>query len=98
MWYLMALDPLAQNKGKAPTFVTKARQEFLDLTKCRIDVQKLIHGWTMSDETSLSDHRYILNRISTSQILQKECRKPRDTNWGKFRNELGGKLNYHWFR
>ncbi len=54
-------------------------------------------GWRVSDEQSLSDHRYILYRIGTLQVVQKEYRNHRDTDWRKFWSELGSKLNYHWF-
>ncbi len=63
--YLMAHDPQVQNKGKAPTFITRVRQEVLVFTICSICVQKLIHGWGLSDEPSLLGHRYILCRTGT---------------------------------
>ncbi len=96
--YLMALCLLVQNKGKAPMFITKVKQEVLGLTICSIGEQKLIHGWRVSHEPSLSDHRYILCRIDTPQVLQKEHRNHTDTIRSKFRSELGSKLNYHRFR
>ncbi len=45
--YLMAQGLLVQNKGNAPTFITRVRQEIFDHRICSIGVQKLIHGWRL---------------------------------------------------
>ncbi len=51
------------------------------------------------DEPSLLDHRYILYQIDTSRDTLKSIRNPRNTDWSKFRCELGDKLsNYNGFR
>ncbi len=68
--YLMVQGLPVQNRGKAPTFITRVEQKALDLTICSIEAQKLIHGWRMSNEPSLSDHRYILYKTGTAQVLQ----------------------------
>ncbi len=81
--------------GTFPTFVTRVRQEVLDLTICSQGLQKLVWGWCVSDEPALSDYRYILYRIDTPQEIPKLIRNPRNTDWSKFRNELEDKLNYY---
>ncbi len=67
--YLIARSLLVHNKGKAPTLIPRVGQEVLDLTICSIRVQRIIHDWRVSDQPSLSDNRYILYRIGTSQVL-----------------------------
>ncbi len=91
--YLMAQELLVLNKGKAPTFVTRVRQEVLDLTICSLGFQRLVWGWHVSDQPSLWDHRYILYRIDTPHKTPETIRNPRNTEWSKFRNELGDKMN-----
>ncbi len=83
--YLMAKGLLVQSKEKAPTFITRVKQKVLDLTRCSIGVQRIIYDWRMSDEPSLLDHRYILYRIGTPQVLL------RDTDWSKIKSELRSK-------
>ncbi len=96
--YIMAQRLLVQNKGKSPTFIMRVRLEVLDLTICIIGALKLIHGWRVPNEPSLSHHRCILYTIGTPQVLQKEHRNTKKTNWSKFRSELRDKLTYHWLR
>ncbi len=50
----------------------------------------------MSDEPSLSDHRYIVYRIDSTQETLKTIQNPRNADWNKFRNDLGEKLNYYY--
>ncbi len=40
-----------------PTFITRIKQEVLNLRICNLGLQRLVWGWHMSDEPSLSDHR-----------------------------------------
>ncbi len=49
----------------------------------------------MSDEPSLSDHRYILNPTDTPSETPKLIQNPRNTNWSKLKSEMEGKLNYY---
>ncbi len=93
--HLMAQELLVLNNGKAPTFVTRVREEVLDLTVCSLGLYRLVWGWCVSDEPSLSDHRNILYRIDTPREALKSIRNPRNTDWSKFRSELEDKLNYY---
>jgi hypothetical protein len=47
------------NEGNRPTFVTRARREVIDITVCSEGMLGVIDGWHVSQEASLSDHRYI---------------------------------------
>ncbi len=51
----------------------------------------------MSDEHLLSDHRYIVYRIDTSQETLKTIRNPRNADYNKFKNELVDQLNYYYY-
>ncbi len=55
----------------------------------------MVQGQHVSDEPSLSDHRYIVYRIDTPRETPKTIRNSRNKDWNKFRNELGDKLNYY---
>ncbi len=77
--YLRAQKLLVLNKGKAPTFFTRVREEVLDLTICSLGLQRLVWGWHVSDEPSLSDHRYIVYQIDTPQKTPKTIRNTRNT-------------------
>jgi len=46
-------------KGTKPTFVVARRQAVIDITLASSDVVPFITEWRVSDEESLSDHRYI---------------------------------------
>ncbi len=74
--YVMEMGLLVQNKRKATTFIVKVRQDVLDLTICRTEVQKLIYGWRVSDAPSLSNQdTYLIQALA----LFKYCRKNKET-------------------
>ncbi len=52
----------------------------------------------MFAEPLLLDHRYILYQIETPQETPKLIQNPRNTDWNKFKRELGDKLNYYYNR
>ena len=46
------------NGGSTPTFFTEGRGEsVIDMTICTAGIYPLMHGWRVSEELSLSDHR-----------------------------------------
>ena len=57
--YLVTTDMDILNKGTKPTFVVSRRQEVIDISLVSGDIAPYIVGWRVSDEESLSDHRYI---------------------------------------
>jgi hypothetical protein len=62
--YLVSANLNILNKGNKPTFVVSNRQKIIDLTLGTDKVGDLVSDWHVSDETSLSDHRYILFQVS----------------------------------
>ncbi len=59
-------------------------------------------SWSMAWEYLMSRHYRMIDTFYTGLAFPKNCRENTETlgtqNWNKFRNKLGGKLNYHCFR
>ena len=51
-------------------------------------VVDLVSDWHVSDETSLSDHRYILFQVSDIEISKVTYRNPKRTNWESYQEDL----------
>lgn len=51
------------NTGNTPTFVTKIRQEVIDITISPTNIPRYVSEWKASSEPSLSDHKIIEFRI-----------------------------------
>ncbi|GJQ68737.1 hypothetical protein Trydic_g17269 [Trypoxylus dichotomus] len=56
------------NRGNKPTFVTVSRAEVIDVTVCTPRFARWVKQWHVSDEPSLSDHRYIRFDIELPQV------------------------------
>jgi hypothetical protein len=63
MEYLVNLNLNILNQGNKPTFVISNRREAIDLTLRTNWIGNLVRNWKVSDEPSLSDHRYIIFQI-----------------------------------
>jgi hypothetical protein len=59
MEYLLSLNLNILNQGNEPTFVVRNRKEVIDLTLGTNRIGNLVSNWHVSDNPSLSDHRYI---------------------------------------
>jgi hypothetical protein len=57
--YIMANGLDIMNKGNRPTFVSRNRQEVIDITIATFYAGNFIKNWHVSEEASCSDHRYI---------------------------------------
>ena len=80
------------NKGHKPTFVTRNRQEVLDVTFFSDEASGLIDDWHVSDEPSLSDHKYIKFQISLDKPKPPLRRWVKNTDWDVYRCQLRGKI------
>jgi ribonuclease HI len=82
------------NRGREPTFVTRARQEVLDLTLATPLLSSKIANWHVSREASLSDHRHIVFDLGVRSPVGELVRIPKLTDWalyqGLLRDELEG--------
>lgn len=76
------------NRGCAPTFINKIRQEVLDLTITSPCLAYKCLKWHVSKEASLSDHKHICFEIQASQSEEKKFRNPKRTNWTQYQTIL----------
>lgn len=72
------------NRGNTPTFCVKNREEVLDVTLCSQSMELSIINWKVSEEASLSDHKWILFEILFSESKQKNFTNFRKVDWDKF--------------
>jgi hypothetical protein len=68
MRYLASLNLNILNQGNEPTFVIHNRKEVIDFVLGTNKIGNLVHNWHVSDEPSLSDHRYICFEIGNIDI------------------------------
>jgi ribonuclease HI len=86
--YIAGENLVIANRGNAPTFVTRARQEVLDITVTSQELSSTVRNWRVSDEPSLSDHRHIRFSLDAKQTRAKPFRNPRKTDWTRYRSCL----------
>jgi hypothetical protein len=76
------------NHGIEPTFEVCNRTEVIDMTLGTNKIANLVSNWHVSDEQSLSDHRYVCFQICNIKINQVTFRDPRKTNWESYKDNL----------
>ncbi|XP_036329761.1 uncharacterized protein LOC118741894 [Rhagoletis pomonella] len=76
------------NLGSEPTFITKSREEVLDITLASDMFAHKIKRWRVLKEKSYSDHRYIEFEIDLKTPQVREFRNVRNTDWGVYNNKL----------
>ncbi|XP_037942706.1 uncharacterized protein LOC119675572 [Teleopsis dalmanni] len=79
------------NDGNRPTFVTKNRQEVLDITVTTAKIHGSIRKWKVSTRHSFSDHMILefsihLKKSSTPSL--ETFRNVRNTNWTKYKSSI----------
>jgi hypothetical protein len=68
MEYLVSTILNILNKGNEPTFVIINRKEVIDLTLGADKIGDLVTNCHVSDEISLSDHRYIVFQVGDLEV------------------------------
>lgn len=72
------------NRGNEPTFVTKSRNEVLDVTFASVQFIGRVRNWHVSPEETASDHK----EINFDLLVKKEAftpfKNPRRTNWKRY--------------
>jgi hypothetical protein len=86
--YLVSTNLSILNKGNEPTFVTSNRKEVIDLTLGTDKIGDLVTNWHISDEISLSDHRYIEFQVGDLEVTRLTYRNPKGTNWESYQEDL----------
>lgn len=92
--YLTANNIDICNQGNNFTFMNSIRQEVLDLTLCSNTLSENIQNWHVSDEISLSDHKYIIFEYKAKDIIKETFRDPRKTNWELYYTNLQAGGNF----
>ena len=78
--YLNSSNLEIANQGCQPTFVTARCQSVIDITLASDNIANLIQGWQVSDEVSMSDHRWIRFTLNRFSVKKREYRNPRLTD------------------
>lgn len=92
--YLSTTDLRILNRGNKPTFVIKNRQEVIDITTSTPGLADQISNWHVSDDLSVSDHKWIRFDVTADEVEPKWYRDPRRTNWDLFQEKLLDNLVY----
>jgi hypothetical protein len=92
MEYLVSLNLNILNRGNEPTFAVCNRKEVIDLTLGTNKIGDLVSNWHLSDEPSLSDHRYICFQIGNLTTNYVTFRNPKRTKWESYKDDLKGNL------
>jgi ABC-type lipopolysaccharide export system ATPase subunit len=79
MEYLVSTYLSILNKGSKPTFVISNRKEVIDLTLGTDKIGNLVTNWHVSDEISLSDHRYIVFQVGDLEVTRLTNRNTKGT-------------------
>lgn len=90
--FLLSTNLIICNKGNAPTFQNRVREEILDLTLASDSVFNLVEDWRVSTTCSFSDHNRILFTLNLRIDRPKPFRNPQKVNWEKFSNLVARKL------
>jgi hypothetical protein len=88
MEYLVNINLSILNKGNKPTFVISNRKKVIDLTLGTDKIEDLVINWHVSDEISLSDHRYIVFQVGDLEVTRLTYRNPKRINWESYREDL----------
>jgi len=80
------------NRGTTPTFVRQNCETVIDLTLAKGDITENVTQWKVSNEESMSDHRYIVFNIVNDNREEESYRVPEATNWDIYLSELKDNL------
>jgi hypothetical protein len=92
MEFLVSSNLNILNSGNEPTFVVGNRKEVTDQTLGTNKFGDLVSNWHVSDEKSLSDHRYICFQIGNVTANYVTFRNPKRSKWESYKDDLKGNL------
>ena len=85
--YFLNNNLTINNIGNVPTFVTRSRQEVLDITVSDCRAALFVKNWKVRQEESYSDHKLISFHIDVeTDRVEESFRNPKKTNWDHFSN------------
>jgi hypothetical protein len=88
MEYLVSSNLGILNKGNKPTFLISNRKEVIDFTLGTDKIGDLMTNWHVSDEISLSDHRYIEFQVGDLEVTRLTYRNPKRINRESYQEDL----------
>jgi hypothetical protein len=88
MEYLVSLNLKILNWGNEPTFVVNKRKVAIDLKTGTNRISNPVNNWHVSDELSLSNHRYIGFQIGNMIINRTAFGDHKRTNWESYKDDL----------
>ncbi|XP_072377763.1 uncharacterized protein [Diabrotica undecimpunctata] len=77
--YIIRKDLYILNRGTEPTFINVRSQTVIDITLTTAEISNKIQNWQVSEDTSMSDHRWLTYNISLEKSLIKS-RDPKNTD------------------
>ncbi|OXU31462.1 hypothetical protein TSAR_000800 [Trichomalopsis sarcophagae] len=92
--YLVTTSLYIMNRGREPTFYNSVRGEVIDLTMCTSGTKGWVGSWRVSNEPSLSHHRYIQFEWKKRCLKTRAFRNSRKTDWAYFRKNLRNELQF----
>jgi hypothetical protein len=90
--YILSENLQSVNEGNTPTFVSANGETIIDVTFTTADIANKISNWHVSDEETLSDHRYIRFNLTSETDAPMQYHNPKKTNWNKFRDIMKATL------
>jgi hypothetical protein len=81
MEFLVSSNLNILNHSNKPTFVVCNRKEVTDLTLGTDKIGNLVSNWHVSDEPSLSDHRFICFQTGNTQLIMLPYPQSSSTLW-----------------
>ena len=88
MDYLRANSLPWCNVGNTPTFVTKTREEVLDITFTNLKADGVVSDWKVSCDSSISDHSIINFSLIYKRSITFKYRNVKNTNWDEYKEKL----------
>lgn len=80
MEWISTLNLVIQNMGNKPTFVRKATKSFIDVTLASERVAKIITNWSVLDDETLTEHKFIEFTIG-NKSANNQVKKPIALDW-----------------
>lgn len=90
--YILGNNLQICNRGNEPTFITSVRQEVLDITLTNEHAANLIRSWKVSQDHSMSDHRYLEFDMDAPRPTVKQFRNKRNTDWAIYKERFSQAL------
>lgn len=89
--FILESNFIILNRGNAPTFSNKVRDEVIDLTLASQKIGDQVTNWRVLEKDSFSDHKTIYFSLSFKPSQCTPKRNIRKTNWDKLPKDIFSK-------